>query len=286
VLQLYGNASHLPFLPTQSISIPMIQPPLIRITGTAASYITGVTFQRIHVGFTQDPCPSQQAPGHDGAWSQAWNHPTIAPDVPRGSINNPACDCLMIVGGIETGVKSTISAVYTEALSVDGCIVGPNGGSGVSVAKSTHATVTNTFITSSGGNGVEFSTSSSSLLSNSRIKDYGLVLSGAAGIELDQSPNSTVRHTEISGGIQNGGINLDCHGDCQPSLLSKNHLFNLGTHNTFGLSDGGAIHIDNSTGFVELADNKVHDIRSQNENGGGLYIDDHSTNIFAHGNLW
>ena len=86
--------------------------------------------------------------------------------------------------------------------------------------------------------------------------------------------------------VQNGGINLDCHGDCQPSLLAKNHLFNLGTHNIFGLSDGGAIHIDNSTGYVELADNKVHDIRSQSENGGGLYIDDHSTNIYAHGNLW
>ena len=148
------------------------------------------------------------------------------------------------------------------------------------------AQVTNTFVTSSGGNGIEFSTSTSSTLNNSRIKDYGLVLAGAAGIELDQSPNATVVHNEISGGVQNGGINLDCHGDCEPTLLRKNHLFNLGTHNSFGLSDGGAIHVDNSTGFVELADNKVHDIRAQSENGGGLYLDDHTTNVYVHGNLW
>jgi hypothetical protein len=113
------------------------------------------------------------------------------------------------------------------------------------------------------------------------------VLSGAAGIELDQSSNATVIHTEISGGVQNGGINLDCHGDCHPTMLTKNHLFDLGTHNRFGLSsDGGAVHVDNSTGFVELSNNKVHDIRAQGSNGGGLYLDDHTTNVYAHGNLW
>ena len=56
--------------------------------------------------------------------------------------------------------------------------------------------------------------------------------------------------------------------------------------NRYGLSDGGAIHIDHSTGYVEVLDNKVHDIRAQGFNGGGLYIDDTTTNVLCKGNLW
>ena len=40
-------------------------------------------------------------------------------------------------------------------------------------------------------------------------------------------------------------------------------MFNAGTSNAYGLSDGGAIHIDHSTGYVEIAANVFHDIRAK-----------------------
>jgi hypothetical protein len=49
---------------------------------------------------------------------------------------------------------------------------------------------------------------------------------------------------------------------------------------------GGAIHIDHSTGYVEIGDNVFHDIRAKGGNGGGLYIDDTTTNINCTGNLF
>lgn len=136
VIQVYGNASQPPIPEGDSIVVPIMQPPLIRVAGSASNPISHVTFRSLHVGYTRDPCPSQFAPRPDGKWSQAWNDATVAPDVPRGSVNNPGCDCLMIVGGIETGIKSTISAVHTDAFTVNQCMVGPNGGTGISVARS------------------------------------------------------------------------------------------------------------------------------------------------------
>ena len=57
----------------------------------------------------------------------------------------------------------------------------------------------------------------------------GLVLASAAGIELDQTPNAAVLHNEISGGVQNGGINLDCHGDCEFLFFKDGTLNHSGT---------------------------------------------------------
>ena len=66
---------------------------------------------------------------------------------------------------------------------------------------------------------------------------------------------------------------MDCHDGCAPSYIRSNHMFNAGTSNAYGLSDGGAIHIDHSTGYVEIAANVFHDIRAKGGNGGGLYIE-------------
>lgn len=217
--------------------------------------------------------------------SQAWNNPLISTQTPRFSINNPACDCLMIVGGIGTGSKSALAAAFTEGLVVSNLTVTEVGGTGISVAFSTNASVSDSYVAEVGGNGFEFSRVERAQLTNSRVQGYGLVLMGAAGVELDQSP-AVVSHNEFTGGVQNGGINLDCHGGCEPTTLTKNHLFNLGTLNQYGLSDGGAIHIDNSTGLVAVTDNKVHDIRAQGFNGGGLYLDDSTTNVLCRGNLF
>lgn len=175
----------------------------------------------------------------------------------------------MIVGGIGTGSKSALAAAFTEGLVVSNLTVTEVGGTGISVAFSTNASVSDSYVAEVGGNGFEFSRVERAQLTNSRVQGYGLVLMGAAGVELDQSP-AEVSHNEFTGGVQNGGINLDCHGGCEPTTLTKNHLFNLGTLNQYGLSDGGAIHIDNSTGLVAVTDNKVHDIRAQGFNGGGL----------------
>ena len=116
------------------------------------------------------------------------------------------------------------------------------GGTGFSVAFSRNASILDSYAAAVGGNGFEFSRVDGARLHNSRVRGYGLGMMGAAGVELDQSP-AIVSHNEFSGGTQNGGINLDCHDGCQPTTLSKNHLFNLGTLNRYGLSDGGAIHV-------------------------------------------
>ena len=87
MIQLFGNASQPPIPDKQSIVVPILKPPLIRVAGTPSNPINGVTFRWLHVGYTRDPCPSQFAPGSDGSWSQAWHHPTVAPDVPRGSVS-------------------------------------------------------------------------------------------------------------------------------------------------------------------------------------------------------
>jgi hypothetical protein len=191
----------------------------------------------------------------------------------------------MIVGGIGTGSKSALAAAFTEGLVVSNLTVTEVGGTGISVAFSTNASVSDSYVAEVGGNGFEFSRVERAQLTNSRVQGYGLVLMGAAGVELDQSP-AVVSHNEFTDGVQNGGINLDCHGGCEPTTLTKNHLFNLGTLNQYGLSDGGAIHIDNSTGLVAVTDNKVHDIRAQGFNGGGLYLDDSTTNVLCRGNLF
>jgi hypothetical protein len=81
VLQLHGNASTPPVQHGGSVVIPVLQPPLIRVAGTASHPVAGVVFRGLHIGYTRNPCPSQFAPGADGQWSQAWNHATVAPDV-------------------------------------------------------------------------------------------------------------------------------------------------------------------------------------------------------------
>lgn len=286
VLQIAGNESVNPIGPDSALYIPVLSGPLISIAGTGnGSVVANVTVANLTFGHTTDPCPSQISPGSDGTWSRAWDNPKVDPHVPRGSINNPACDCLMIVGGILSGARSALSALYTDRLVLDGLTVTGVGGSAVSVALSTSPTVRATTARAVGSNGFEFARTSGVMLADSRVLRYGLVMSGAAGVELDAAPNSVVEHNEFTGGVQNGGINLDCHGACAPTRIRKNHLYNLGTLNQFGLSDGGAIHIDASTEFVEVVDNLVHDIRAQTGNGGGLYIDDTSTNIYAVGNL-
>ena len=134
----------------------------------------------------------------------------------------------MIVGGIGTGAKSAFAAAFTENLVVQNVSVTEVGGTGVSVAFSKNVSVSDSLCAQIGGNGFEFSRVEGALLHNSRVTGYGLVMMGAAGVELDQSP-AVVSHNEFSGGVQNGGINLDCHDGCQPTTLLKNHLFNLGT---------------------------------------------------------
>jgi hypothetical protein len=91
----------------------------------------------------------------------------------------------------------------------------------ISIARSEGASVERARVYEVGGNGLEFSRVEGATLSNSMVKDYGLVLMGSAAVELDQSP-AVVEHNEFSGGTQNGLLNLDCHDGCAPSIIRKN----------------------------------------------------------------
>ena len=205
-----ANATHPPVAADDSLVIATMAPPLLLIHGQNGTTLDGMSFSNLHLAHARDPCPSSRdLPGTGTGSSQAWNNPLITPEVPRGSVNNPACDCLMVVGGIETGTRSAFSASYTSGLSLTNMTVSRVGGSGISIARSSNAKVVRAHVFQVGANGLEFSRVQGASLSQSVVTGYGLVLMGAAAVELDQSP-ATVEHNVRAATV---GLGLGCCRD-------------------------------------------------------------------------
>ena len=103
------NATQPPVSASDALVLATTAPPLLLVHGQNGSALESLSFSGLHLAHTRDPCPSSRdAPGGGTGDSEAWNNALITPEVPRGSINNPACDCLMVVGGIETGAVKTV----------------------------------------------------------------------------------------------------------------------------------------------------------------------------------
>ena len=80
------------------------------------------------------------------------------------------------------------------------------GGSGISIARSSNAKVVRAHVFQVGANGLEFSRVEGASLSQSVVTGYGLVLMGAAAVELDQSP-VIVEHNVRAATV---GLGCDC----------------------------------------------------------------------------
>ena len=83
------------------------------------------------------------------------------------------------------------------------------GGSGISIARSSDAKVVRAHVFQVGANGLEFSRVEGASLSQSVVTGYGLVLMGAAAVELDQSP-AIVEHNVSAATV---GLGLGCCRD-------------------------------------------------------------------------
>lgn len=127
---------------------------------------------------------------------------------------------------------------------------------------------------------------SRNLIENNWIHDGGKIYQGGVGVWIGHANYITVAHNEISDffytGISNGWVWGYGDNPSHHNIIEYNHIHDIGKRL---LSDmGGIYNLGIQPGTV-LRNNLIHDIRSHQYGGWGLYTDEGSTEMLLENNV-
>jgi|EP01049_Picozoa_sp_SAG25_P009408 hypothetical protein len=210
-------------------------------------------------------------------------HSSGVPDCGNVSSSRGACDsdlAEMAEGAIALGGGATdVKLTNVTLRDVGGYGIKANGVPGVSIERAVFR--------GCGAGGVLITGSPFASVTHSYVTGFGERYPAGVGINMANSPNGTVAHCDISGGLYNGIVygGKDNAGAFQS--FEFNHVHDNGHTSDDGICDFGAIHGSNpnSTQPIYIKNNLFHSIQAYQNGGNGIYMDAGSVGLEVSGNL-
>ena len=210
-------------------------------------------------------------------------HSAGVPNCGNSTASRGACDsdlAEMAEGAIALGAGATgVSLTNVTLRDVGGYGVKANSAPGLSIERAVFR--------GCGAGGALINSSPLASIQNSYVIGFGERYPGGVGIVLGNSPNGTVAHCDISGGLYNGIVYGGVNDAGAFQLFEFNHVHNNGHASDDGICDFGAIHGSNpnSTQPIYIRNNLFHSIQAFQNGGNGIYMDAGSVGLEVSGNL-
>lgn len=194
-------------------------------------------------------------------------------------------------------VPAAVTAIWAERCRFERCTFRSVGAWAVELGRGCHdCSLTRCEMTDTGAGGIRIGEyaqrpepreqASGNRLERCRVQDIGRVYPAAVGIWIGQAHHNTVTHCEVADTWQSG-ISVGWSWGYAPSLAHDNlveacHVHHIGRGL---LSDMGGIYTLGVQPGTIIRGNHVHDVRSRQGGGWGIYLDEGSSGIRVEGNI-
>eukprot|EP01051_Picozoa_sp_SAG22_P016787 SAG22_NODE_2448_length_2557_cov_7.838893_1_plen_700_part_00 len=204
------------------------------------------------------------------------------PAAPGGSRSPGACDADL--AGMAPAAVSVGSA---PGVAITNYTARDVGGYGIQAAHAAGIQIERSGFFGCGAGGVHIEFSPGARVANSFVVGFGQRYPAGVGVAVVNSPNGTVSHCDISGGLYNGLI----FGSVKDSGAYSKYEFNIvhgnGHETDDGICDFGGIHGSAAGALlpVYITSNIFHNITAFQNGGSGVYLDVSTTGVQVERNL-
>jgi hypothetical protein len=161
------------------------------------------------------------------------------------------------------------------------------GGYGLTASHANGLEVERSAFFGCGAGGVHVQVSPGASIRNSYVRGFGERYPAGVGVVLTKSPNGTVAHCDISGGLYNGIVFGGTNDTGAGSRYELNVVHGNGHEADDGICDFGAIHGSNAGSLlpIYITSNVFHNITAYQNGGNGIYLDVSSSGVQVERNL-